>query len=196
MDQPGGGGHPAQLHEAGIDVVTVPVDGTAGMDGGGGGQLLRDGPGHPDVQPVPDGDRRAGTRRTGGPGPTTPGLEPLRRPPGGPAVRPGRTGAQPGVRGAIYAQIDDQLWDQMVALPLFQEPALVANGVQMAMSSTTPRSTGSCGTSPSGPSKPGPPTTSGEAVTGDRAGGRTVVPGRPLVGPAEGPARAKPPVVS
>ena len=34
--------------------------------------------------------------------------------------------------GAIYAQIDDQLWDQMVALPLFGEPALVANGVQMA----------------------------------------------------------------
>ena len=34
--------------------------------------------------------------------------------------------------GAIYAQIDDQLWDQMVALPLFGEPAFVANGVQMA----------------------------------------------------------------
>jgi ABC-type transport system substrate-binding protein len=32
----------------------------------------------------------------------------------------------------VYAQIDDQLWDQMVALPLFQEPALVANGVQLA----------------------------------------------------------------
>ena len=34
--------------------------------------------------------------------------------------------------GAIYAQIDDQLWDQMVALPLFGEPGLVANGVQIA----------------------------------------------------------------
>ena len=33
---------------------------------------------------------------------------------------------------AIYAQIDDQLWDQMVALPLFGEPGLVANGVQIA----------------------------------------------------------------
>lgn len=32
---------------------------------------------------------------------------------------------------AIYGQIDDQLWDQMVSLPLFQEPTLVANGVQM-----------------------------------------------------------------
>jgi peptide/nickel transport system substrate-binding protein len=34
--------------------------------------------------------------------------------------------------GSVYAQIDDQLWDQMVALPLFAEPALVANGVQIA----------------------------------------------------------------
>jgi len=33
---------------------------------------------------------------------------------------------------AIYTQIDDQLWDQMVALPLFGEPALLANGVQVA----------------------------------------------------------------
>jgi len=34
--------------------------------------------------------------------------------------------------GSIYAQIDDQLWDQMIGLPLFEEPALVANGVQLA----------------------------------------------------------------
>ncbi|MGH9079271.1 MAG: ABC transporter family substrate-binding protein [Acidimicrobiales bacterium] len=32
---------------------------------------------------------------------------------------------------ALYGQIDDQLWSQMVALPLFGEPALVANGVQI-----------------------------------------------------------------
>ena len=38
----------------------------------------------------------------------------------------------PVAGGTIYGQIDDQLWDQMVALPLFQEPALVANGVQIA----------------------------------------------------------------
>ena len=31
-----------------------------------------------------------------------------------------------------YGQIDDRLWSQMVALPFFGEPALVANGVQMA----------------------------------------------------------------
>jgi len=37
------------------------------------------------------------------------------------------------VTGAtVYGQIDDVLWDQMVALPLFAEPALVANGVQVS----------------------------------------------------------------
>jgi peptide/nickel transport system substrate-binding protein len=38
----------------------------------------------------------------------------------------------PIVGNPIYAQIDDTLWGQMVALPLFQEPALVANGVQLS----------------------------------------------------------------
>jgi peptide/nickel transport system substrate-binding protein len=38
----------------------------------------------------------------------------------------------PVTGGAVYAQIDDQLWDQMVGLPLFAEPGLEANGVQLA----------------------------------------------------------------
>ena len=38
----------------------------------------------------------------------------------------------PVTGGAIYSQIDDQLWDQMVSLPLFGEPGLLANGVQLA----------------------------------------------------------------
>ena len=33
---------------------------------------------------------------------------------------------------AVYSQIDDQLWDQMVALPLFGLPGLVASGVQLS----------------------------------------------------------------
>jgi peptide/nickel transport system substrate-binding protein len=37
----------------------------------------------------------------------------------------------PVVGGTIYDQIDDQLWDQMVALPLFETPGLLANGVQI-----------------------------------------------------------------
>ncbi len=39
---------------------------------------------------------------------------------------------------AVYAQIDDQLWDQMVALPLFGEPGLVASGVQVANAGYNP----------------------------------------------------------
>jgi ABC-type transport system substrate-binding protein len=44
----------------------------------------------------------------------------------------------PVTGGAIYAQIDDQLWDQMVALPLFGEPGLEANGVQVANAAYNP----------------------------------------------------------
>ncbi len=38
----------------------------------------------------------------------------------------------PVTGGSIYDQIDDQLWDQMVALPLFGEPGFEANGIQLA----------------------------------------------------------------
>ena len=38
----------------------------------------------------------------------------------------------PVTGGEVYAQIDDQLWDQMVALPLFGLPGLVAYGVNLS----------------------------------------------------------------
>jgi peptide/nickel transport system substrate-binding protein len=38
----------------------------------------------------------------------------------------------PVTGGTFYAQVDDQLWDQMVSLPLFEEPVLEANGVRIA----------------------------------------------------------------
>ena len=44
----------------------------------------------------------------------------------------------PVTGGALYTQIDDQLWDQMVALPLFSEPGLAANGVQVANATYNP----------------------------------------------------------
>ena len=44
----------------------------------------------------------------------------------------------PVTGGAAYTQIDDQLWDQMVALPLFGEPGLAANGVQVANATYNP----------------------------------------------------------
>jgi peptide/nickel transport system substrate-binding protein len=37
----------------------------------------------------------------------------------------------PVTGGSVYSQIDDQLWDQMVALPLFGEPGLLADGTQI-----------------------------------------------------------------
>jgi len=43
---------------------------------------------------------------------------------------------------AVYDQIDDVLWDQMVALPLFELPALVANGVQLANITYNPTTSG------------------------------------------------------
>jgi len=44
----------------------------------------------------------------------------------------------PVTGSAAYTQIDDQLWDQMVALPLFGEPGLAANGVQVANATYNP----------------------------------------------------------
>jgi peptide/nickel transport system substrate-binding protein len=38
----------------------------------------------------------------------------------------------PVTGGSVYAQIDDQLWDQMVALPLFGLPGVEANGVRLS----------------------------------------------------------------
>jgi peptide/nickel transport system substrate-binding protein len=47
------------------------------------------------------------------------------------------------VNGATYyAQIDTQLWNQMIALPLFQEPAFLAHGVQLGTIRYNPSSTG------------------------------------------------------
>lgn len=37
----------------------------------------------------------------------------------------------PVTGGAVYDEIDDQLWDQMIALPLFEAPGLLASGVQI-----------------------------------------------------------------
>jgi ABC-type transport system substrate-binding protein len=44
----------------------------------------------------------------------------------------------PVTGSSVYAQIDDQLWDQMVGLPLFAEPGFEANGVQLANAAYNP----------------------------------------------------------
>jgi peptide/nickel transport system substrate-binding protein len=68
----------------------------------------------------------------------------------------------PDTGGTIYGQIDDQLWDQMVALPLFGEPGLLANGVQVDGQLYNPSTDGVLWNSPQwtllqpGPSTGGP----------------------------------------
>ncbi len=123
----------AQLLRAGIDVVTVPVDGRAGME----------------AATATNSYDMALVTRAGSPFETTTaawysdGLGPadsigtqnwshLNDPEVDQLFIQAAEALNPVVGGNVYAQIDDQLWDQMVALPLFQEPALVANGVQLA----------------------------------------------------------------
>lgn len=44
----------------------------------------------------------------------------------------GATVLNPVTGRSVYAQIDDQLWDQMVSLPLFNPPGLESNGVHLS----------------------------------------------------------------
>ena len=122
----------AQLHNAGIDVVTVPVAGTAGLEA---------------EEATNSYDMALVTRVTSPYPTTTTGWYSATV--GGVGIADQQDWSQfddprvdqlftqaaqaldPVVGGTIYAQIDDQLWDQMVALPLFGEPALLANGVQI-----------------------------------------------------------------
>lgn len=56
--------------------------------------------------------------------------------------RSARQQLNPVPGAAIYAQIDAHLWNQMVALPLFEEPELFLTGVQVAGSSFNPGADG------------------------------------------------------
>jgi len=122
-----------ELHEAGIAVVTVPVRGTEGME----------------AAAAADSYDMALVTRTASPFETTTaawysdGLGPassagtqnwsgLNDPQVDQLFIQAAQALNPVDGGALYAQIDDQLWDQMVALPLFGEPGFVANGVQIS----------------------------------------------------------------
>jgi ABC-type transport system substrate-binding protein len=121
-----------QLHSAGISVVTSPVDGTAGLT----------------TAPTADRYDMALVTRVSSPFQTATADWYSDGSGAG-----GSTGSQdwsnfddpqvdqdftlasqalnPVSGATIYAQIDDQLWDQMVGLPLFGEPAFLGNGVQI-----------------------------------------------------------------
>jgi peptide/nickel transport system substrate-binding protein len=65
----------------------------------------------------------------------------------------------PVTGGTFYAQVDNQLWDQMVALPLFEEPVLLANGVRIANVQFNPSADGLLWNVDTWTTlKPGPPT--------------------------------------
>jgi peptide/nickel transport system substrate-binding protein len=132
-----------QLEAAGFGVVTVPVDGVSGLDEAARSNSY-------DMALV---SRTASTFLTstiawyseqlGAPEPggsedwsnyTDPTLEQL--------FRQASQELNPVNGATYYAQIDTQLWNQMIALPLFQEPAFLAYGVQLGTIRYNPSSTG------------------------------------------------------
>ena len=132
-----------QLEAAGFEVVTVPVDGVSGMDDAARSNGY-------DLALV---SRTASTFLTstmawyseqlGVPEPggsedwsnySDPTLDQL--------FRQASQELNPVNGATYYAQIDTQLWNQMVALPLFQEPAFLAHGVQLGTIRYNPSSSG------------------------------------------------------
>jgi len=122
----------AQLRSAGISVKTIPVDGTAGLRSAAASNAY-------DMALVtrvsspfqtataawysdgPDAAASTGTQN----------WSKFDDPQVGQLFTQAAEALNPVTGGAIYGQIDDQLWDQMVALPLFGEPGFEANGVQL-----------------------------------------------------------------
>jgi peptide/nickel transport system substrate-binding protein len=123
----------AQLEAAGVTVVTVPVDGAAGL-----AAIART-----------NGFDLALVSRTASPFLTTTvgwysgALGPIgtngssdwssfESPAVDQLFAQAAQELNPVTGATVYSQIDDALWNQMVALPLFGEPGLVANGVQLS----------------------------------------------------------------
>jgi peptide/nickel transport system substrate-binding protein len=123
----------SQLRGAGIAVVTVPVDGAAGMVSAAAADsydmalVTRVSSPFQSVTAAWFSDA-LGPADSGG----TQDWSKLSDPQVDQLFIQAAQALNPVSGGSIYAQIDDQLWDQMVALPLFEEPALVANGVQIS----------------------------------------------------------------
>ena len=133
----------AQLDAAGIEVVVVPVDGAKGMSDAARANSY-------DMALV---SRTASTFLTstlawysaqlGLPG--TDGSEDWSNfmdPTVDQLFRQASVELNPVKGATYYGQIDDELWNEMVALPLFQEPAFLAHGVQIGTVQYNPSSTG------------------------------------------------------
>lgn len=123
----------SQLHSVGISVITVPVDGAPGMVGAAAANsydmalVTRVSSPFQSITAAWYSDGLTATASSG-----TQDWSKLDDPQVDQLFVQAAQDLNPVDGGTIYAQIDDQLWDQMVALPLFEEPALVANGVQVA----------------------------------------------------------------
>ena len=120
-----------QLHSAGISVLTIPVDGTAGLA---------------TARTTNSYDMALVTRMSspfqtataawysdglGAGGSAAQNWSNFDDPAVDQLFTQASQDLNPVTGGAVYAQIDDQLWDQMISLPLFGEPAFEGNGVQI-----------------------------------------------------------------
>ena len=121
-----------QLRSAGITVTIVPVAGTAGLAAAAASDsydmalVTREGGPFPSVTEAwysEDTDRHASDDQDWSRF-DDPQVDQL--------FDQAAQALNPVAGAAVYSQIDDQLWDQMVALPLFGEPGLLVNGVQVA----------------------------------------------------------------
>jgi peptide/nickel transport system substrate-binding protein len=122
----------AQLHEAGLTVVTVPVDGAAGMTGAAANNSYEIALVSRVFTPYQSVSADWYSEDQGALGVDDeqdwsnfddPQVDQL--------FSQAEEALNPVTGESIYGQIDDQLWDQMVSLPLFGEPAFQANGVQI-----------------------------------------------------------------
>lgn len=123
----------SQLRQAGITVVTVPVNGRSNL-------AIAANTGAYDMalvtarsSPFPTATAGWYSNRFGAAGaPGSQNWSNFDDPQVDQLFSEGARQLNPVSGAAYYAQIDDELWDQMVALPLVQEPTIVAHGVQIA----------------------------------------------------------------
>jgi peptide/nickel transport system substrate-binding protein len=122
-----------QLHDAGINVITVPVDGPAGLTTAASTNAYEIALVTRTFSPFQSVTADWFSKDQGALGANDeqdwsnfddPQVDQL--------FSQAEQALNPVTGASIYAQIDDQLWDQMVSLPLFGEPAFEANGVQVS----------------------------------------------------------------
>jgi ABC-type transport system substrate-binding protein len=121
-----------QLHDAGITVVTVPVDGPAGLTAAAANNSYEMALVSRVFSPYQSVSADWYSEDQGALGADDqqdwsnfddPQVDQL--------FSEAEEALNPVTGESIYGQLDDQLWDQMISLPLFGEPAFQANGVQI-----------------------------------------------------------------